>query len=237
MLECYTTLAFLAANSSRATLMAMVTGPHLRHPSLLAKVVTTLDIISGGRAALGIGAGYYEEEARGLGIDLPSVVVRFERLEETIQICLRMWTGDHGDDLPFEGRHFHLGRALNSPQSLTRPHPPILIGGEGERRTLRLVARYADACNLFPSPEIPRKLDVLRRHCEAEDRDYDGIRKTCMWNFELGKGGSKVAETIERLRWLAGMGIDTVLGPIPKTDQIKHIEVLAQEVIPAVAEL
>jgi alkanesulfonate monooxygenase SsuD/methylene tetrahydromethanopterin reductase-like flavin-dependent oxidoreductase (luciferase family) len=134
MLECYSTLAFLAANTTRVELMAMVTGSHLRHPSLLAKTVTTLDVLSGGRAWLGIGAGYYEAEARGLGLDLPRLSARFDCLEDALQICLKMWSGERGDGKPFDGRVFHLERPLNSPQALTRPHPPILIGGEGERR-------------------------------------------------------------------------------------------------------
>jgi F420-dependent oxidoreductase-like protein len=237
MLECYTTLAFLAAHTSRATLMAMVTGAHLRHPSVLAKSVTTLDVLSGGRVWLGIGAGYYEEETRGLGVQLPPMAERFERLEDAIQICLRMWTGDHGDDLPFEGRHFRLERALNSPQALTRPHPPILIGGEGERKTLRLVARYADACGLFPTPELSRKLDVLRSHCEAEGRNYDDIYKTCGWKFDVGENGAKAGETIERLQWLSGMGIDMVLGSVEHVERIEPLDVMGREVIPTVANL
>jgi F420-dependent oxidoreductase-like protein len=237
MLECYTTLAFLAGNTSRINLMAMVTGAHFRHPSLLAKIVTTLDVLSGGRAWLGIGAGYYEEEARGLGIELPPVAERFERLEEAVQICLRMWAGDHGDDQPFEGRHFRLERALNSPQAPTRPHPPIVIGGEGERKTLRLVARYADACAVFPTPELPHKLDVLRAHCEAEGRDYDDVRKTCGWNFDLGADGSNAAGTIEQLRRLAGMGIEMVSGPVKGVEQVEPLQVMGREVIPAVADI
>jgi F420-dependent oxidoreductase-like protein len=237
MLECYTTLAFLAGNTSRINLMAMVTGAHFRHPSLLAKIVTTLDVLSGGRAWLGIGAGYYEEEARGLGIGLPPVAERFERLEEAVQICLRMWVGDHGDDQPFEGRHFRLERVLNSPQALTRPHPPIVIGGDGERKTLRLVARYADACAVFPTPELPHKLDVLRAHCQAEGRDYDDVRKTCGWSFDLGEDGSNTTGTIEQLRRLAGMGIEMVMGPVKGVEQIEPLQVMGRDVIPAVADL
>jgi alkanesulfonate monooxygenase SsuD/methylene tetrahydromethanopterin reductase-like flavin-dependent oxidoreductase (luciferase family) len=199
MLECYTTLAFLAGNTSRINLMAMVTGAHFRHPSLLAKIVTTLDVLSGGRAWLGIGAGYYQEEARGLGIDLPPVAERFERLEEVVQICLRMW--------------------------------------EGERKTLRLVARYADACALFPTPELPHKLDVLRAHCQAEGRDYDDVRKTCGWNFDLGEDGSNIAGTIEQLRRLAGMGIEVVLGPVKGVEEIEPLQAMGRDVIPAVADI
>jgi F420-dependent oxidoreductase-like protein len=236
-LECYTTLAFLAANTSNIKLTAMVTGTHFRHPGVLAKTVTTLDVLSGGRTWLGIGAGHYEEEARGLGIPFPPLKERFEMLEETVQICLRMWSGERGDERPFEGKHYRLERPLNLPQSLTRPHPPILIAGSGEQRTLRLVARYADACNLQPGPQIPKKLEILRQHCEAEGRDYDTIEKTCMFAFDVGEDGSKVGELIGQLRWLAGMGIQTVLGVIPHVYRIKPLEVIGREVIPAVADL
>jgi F420-dependent oxidoreductase-like protein len=235
--ECYTTLAFLAANTINIKLTAMVTGVHFRHPGVLAKTVTTLDVLSGGRTWLGIGAGHYEEEARGLGIPFPPLGERFEMLEETLQICLRMWSGERGDERPFEGTHYRLERPLNLPQSLARPHPPIMIAGDGERKTLRLVARYADACSLRPKPEIPNKLDVLRRHCEAEDRDYDSIEKTCAFAFDVGEDGSKAGELIKQLSWLADMGIQTVIGVVPHVDRIMPLEVIGREVIPAVADL
>jgi F420-dependent oxidoreductase-like protein len=234
--ECYTTLAFLAANTGRAKLTAMVTGVHFRHPAVLVKTVTTLDILSGGRAWLGIGSGHYEEEARGLGIPFPPQRERFEMLEETLQIALSMWSGERGDDCPFEGKHYKLERPLNLPQSLTRPHPPIMIAGDGEKKTLRLVARYADACSLRPGPEIPRKLGILRRHCEAEGRDYGSIEKTCAFAFDVGEGGEKVKELIGHLRWLAGMGVETVIGMVPGVDQIRPLETIGREVIPAVAD-
>ncbi len=233
-LECYTTLAFLAANTSRVGLTAMVTGVHFRSPGVLAKMVTTLDVLSGGRAGFGIGAGHYEEEARGLGIPFPPLKERFEMLEETVQVCLRMWSGD---ERPFEGRHYQLERPLNVPQSMSRPHPPIMIAGDGERKTLRLVACYADACGLRPSPEVPRKLDVLRRHCEDEGRDYDSIEKTCAFAFEVGENGERVGELIEGLRWLSDMGIETVIGFVPEVYRITPLEIIGREVIPAVAEL
>jgi F420-dependent oxidoreductase-like protein len=236
-LECYTSLAFLAANTSNIKLTAMVTGTHFRYPGVLAKTVTTLDVLSGGRTWLGIGAGHYEEEARGLGIPFPPLKERFEMLEETVQICLRMWSGERGDERPFEGRHYRLERPLNLPQSLTRPHPPILIAGDGEKKTLRLVARYADACGLRPIPELPNKLDVLRKHCEAEGRDYDSIEKTCAFSFDIGEDGSKTGELIEQLRWLAGMGIQTVIGVVPNVYRIRPLEAIGREVIPAVADL
>ncbi len=158
-------------------------------------------------------------------------------LEEMLQICLRMWQGERGDERPFEGKHYRIERPLNLPQSLSRPHPPILIAGSGEQKTLRLVARYADACNLQPGPQIPKKLEVLRQHCEAEGRDYDAIEKTCMFAFDVGEDGSKVGELIGQLRWLASMGIQTVLGVIPHVDRITPLEVIGREVLPAVADL
>ncbi len=235
--ECYTTLAFLAANTERMGLTAMVTGVHFRHPAVLVKTVTTLDVLSGGRGALGIGSGHYEEETRGLGIPYPPQRERYEMLEETVQIALRMWSGEQGDERPFEGKHYRLERPLNLPQSLTRPHPPIMIAGDGEKKTLRLVARYAQACSLRPKPEIPQKLDVLRRHCEEEGRDYEEIEKTCAFAFDVGERGEKVDELVGGLRWLAGMGIETVIGVVPNVDRIRPLAILGSEVIPAVADL
>jgi alkanesulfonate monooxygenase SsuD/methylene tetrahydromethanopterin reductase-like flavin-dependent oxidoreductase (luciferase family) len=148
-----------------------------------------------------------------------------------------MWGGDHGDDQPFHGKHVHLERALNVPPSLSRPHPPILIAGSGEKRTLPLVARYADACNLRPSPEIPRQLDLLRRLCEQEGRDVDRIEKTAPFGFDVGPDGSKVGELLGQLRWLAGMGIQSVFGWVVGVDQITPLRIMGREVIPAAAEL
>ncbi|MGW9193753.1 LLM class F420-dependent oxidoreductase [Micromonospora chersina] len=179
MLEAYTTLGYLAGRTERMTLGVLVTGVMYRYPGLLAKIVTTLDVLSGGRARLGIGASWYDREQRGLGVPVVPVAERFERLEETVRICLQMWSDDNGR---FDGRHYQLAETLNVPAPISRPHPPIMIGGGGEKKTLRLVARYADACNLFGnSPaEVAHKLDVLRDHCAAEGRDYDGIDKTVL---------------------------------------------------------
>ena len=179
MLEAYTTLGHLAGRTERMRLGVLVTGVMYRHPGLLAKVVTTLDVLSGGRARLGIGASWYEREQRGLGVPLAPVGERFERLEETLRICLQMWSDDDG---PFEGRHYQLAETICVPGPIQRPHPPILVGGGGERKTLRLVARYADACNVFAtSPDdVAHKLDVLRAHCQAEGREYDRIFKTVL---------------------------------------------------------
>jgi F420-dependent oxidoreductase-like protein len=236
MLEAYTTLGFIAAKTSRAKLLTLVTGALYRYPGVLAKIVTTLDVLSGGRAWLGIGAGWNEAEARGLGIPFPPTKERFEILEETLQICLEMWSGEHGADHPFDGKHFRLERTLNSPQSLTRPHPPIMIGGGGERKTLALVARYADACNLFPTPDLAHKLDVLRTHCDEIGRDYDSIEKTCYYRFDTGEDGSRAGQIVEELRGLADMGFKTAIGGVQNVDQITPLEILGREVIPAVAE-
>ena len=237
MLEGYSALAFMAALTSRARLGTMVTGAVYRYPGVLAKTVTTLDVLSGGRAWLGIGAAWNEAESRGLGIPFPPIAERFERLEETLQICLTMWEGKRGSEKPFPGKHYQLGRPLNVPQSLSRPHPPILIGGGGERKTLRMVAQYANACNLFPSPELPHKLDVLRDHCQALGRNYDEIEKTAMFGFDVGESGEKVGQVIGGLRWLASMGIQTVIGSVPRIDRIKPLEIIGERVIPAVANL
>ncbi len=235
--ECYTTLAFLAANTERIRLTAMVSGVHSRHPAVLVKAVSTLDVLSGGRACFGVGSGHYEEETHGLGIPFPPQRERFEMLEETVQIALRMWSGDRGDERPFEGKHYQLERPLNLPQSISRPHPPIMIAGDGEKKTLRLVARYADACSLRPGPQVPDKLGVLRRHCETEVRDYEEIEKTCAFAFDVGESGEKVDELIGQLHWLSGMGVETVIGFVPNVDRITPLEVIGSEVIPAVADL
>jgi alkanesulfonate monooxygenase SsuD/methylene tetrahydromethanopterin reductase-like flavin-dependent oxidoreductase (luciferase family) len=158
-------------------------------------------------------------------------------LEETVQICLRMWSGERGDERPFNGKHYKLVRPLNLPQSLSKPHPPIMIAGDGEKKTLRLVARYADACSLRPRPEIPEKLHILRRHCEAEGRDYEEIEKTCAFAFDVGEDGQKVGQLLGQLRWLGEMGVETVIGAVPNVDRISPLEIIGREVIPAVADL
>ena len=234
MLEGYTTLGFLAAQTRRAKLMTVVTGVHYRHPGVLAKIVTTLDVLSGGRAWLGIGAGWNEQESRGLGVPFPTLGERFEMLEEALQICLQMW---RGDETPYQGKQFHLERPLNSPQALQRPHPPILIGGSGERKTLRLVAQYADACNLWPTPEIPQKLAVLRAHCAAVGRDYAEIEKTSILSADLGESGDQVDELIGRLRWLAGLGIETVIISVRDVWRLDPLKIIGERVIPRVADL
>ena len=235
MLEAYTTLGFLAANTSRIELLAWVTAVTYREPGMLAKMVTTLDVLSGGRAWLGIGAGWNEEEARGLGLPFPPIAERFERLEEALQIQLQMWSDS---DAAYDGKHYHLERTLNSPQSLRRPHPPILIGGSGEKKTLRLVAQYAQACNLFagPKPELEHKLDVLRGHCEAVGRDYDDIQKTVMSPLQPGPNGEHVDEVLEHLRGLADLGFEHVHTRLPDVSAISPIELVGEQIIPVIAE-
>ncbi len=234
MLEAYTTLGYLAARTQRIHLLAWVTAAVYRQPGLLAKAVTTLDVLSDGRAWLGIGAAWNEPEARGLGLDFPPTAERFERLEEALQICLQMWSDNDG---PYSGRHYRLERTLNSPQSVSRPHPPILIGGAGERKTLRLVAQYAQACNLFPGPELEHKLDVLRRHCDAVGRDYDEIEKTVIGPLDPGPAGEQVGAVIDSMRRLADLGIDHYHGSLPDVASLGRIEILGDKVIPVVAEL
>lgn len=178
MLEGYTSLGYMAANTTSLNLGLLVTGVTYRHPGLLAKTVSTLDVLSKGRAVLGIGAAWFEREHHGLGVPYPPVAERFERLEETLRICKQMWNPDN--DGAFDGKHYQLAETLCRPQPIRTP--PVLIGGGGEKKTLRLVAQYADACNLFASSpdDVAHKLDVLRRHCEDLGRDYDGIRKTVL---------------------------------------------------------
>jgi F420-dependent oxidoreductase-like protein len=232
MLEAYTTLGWLAASTSRVKLLTVVTAVVYRDPGLLAKQVSTLDVLSGGRAMLGIGAAWNEAEARGLGLFFPPLAERFERLDEALRICLQMWSEDDG---PFSGKYYQLERTLNSPQPLTRPHPPILIGGAGEKKTLRLVARYADACNIFDTPELARKLDVLREHCAAEGRDYASIEKTAQLRFDLGEHGENVQQTIEHLHELAELGIQVAHGAVIGAGSLRPLDLMAEQVIPAIS--
>ena len=236
-LEAYTTLTYLAAHTRSIRLLTVVTGAHFRRPALLAKTVTTLDVLSGGRMWLGIGAGHYEEECEGLGIPFPPLTTRYELLEDALEVCLRMWSGDHGDDKPYTGHHVAAERMLNVPQSVQRPHPPILIAGVGERRTLALVARYGDACSLRPTPDIGHKLDVLRRHCDEAGTDYERIERTCAFEFAADDGGPKTTELLDRLRWLGDSGIDTVIGRVPEIERRTPLEQLARHVVPVAREM
>ena len=232
MLESYTTLGYVAALTERMTLGVLVTGVTYRHPGLLAKIVTTLDVLSGGRARLGIGASWYEREQRGLGVPVVPVAERFERLEETLQICLQMWSDDNG---PFNGRHYRLAETLCVPQPLSRPHPPILVGGGGERKTLRLVSRYADACNVFgSSPEdVGRKLEVLASHCEAEGRDLDRIRKTVL---AVRPALADVDGFLEDAERYAALGVAEI-EVMPDRHPVEFATEIAEKVAPRVAAI
>jgi F420-dependent oxidoreductase-like protein len=228
MLEAYTTLGFLAAHTSRVKLLTVITGVVYRHPGILIKQVSTLDVLSGGRAMLGIGAAWNEWESKGLGIPFPPLAERFERLEETLQIAQQMFAGDES---PYEGRHYHLERPLNSPAPLHRP--PIMIGGSGEKKTLRLVAKYGDACNLFPSPDLPRKLEVLKEHCAREGRDYNEIAKTAIFGLDPQKS---TEELVEPLSEMAALGIETVIVNTSNLWEPGRVEQIG-ELVPAVADL
>jgi F420-dependent oxidoreductase-like protein len=232
MLEAYTALGFLAAVTEKVQLLAWVTAAVYREPGLLAKEVTTLDVLSKGRAMLGIGAAWNEEESVGLGLPFPGTAERFERLEETLQICLQMWSDS---DEPYAGTHYRLGSTLNSPQSVQRPHPPILIGGGGEKKTLRMVAQYAQACNLFDSPDLAHKLEVLRGHCEALGRDYDEIEKTVMGPVDPGPEGQNVDATLEHLRDLAGLGVTHVQVGVGDGSRTDVLELVGERIIPEAA--
>ena len=233
MLEAYTALGYLAARTSRAQLLTVVTAVSYRDPGLLAKSVTTLDVLSNGRAMLGIGAAWNGDESEGLGLFFPGTAERFERLEETLRICLQMWSDDEG---PFAGTHYRLGRTLNAPQSLQRPHPPIMIGGSGEKKTLRLVAQYAQACNIFGGGDVAHKLDVLRQHCADVGRDYDEIEKTVITRFDAGPKGEKVDELLEELRSYAALGFTQAHGSPTGPVTVEALEMLGERVIPEAAK-
>jgi F420-dependent oxidoreductase-like protein len=241
MLEGWSALAFAAGRTRRIKLGTLVTGVTYRHPGVLVKTATTLDVLSGGRAYLGIGAAWNEEEHRGLGVPYPPTAERFERLEETLQIARQMWAGD---ERPYDGEHYRLARPLNSPRAVQRPHPPIMIGGGGERKTLRLVAQYGDACNLFArmgADEVRRKLDVLREHCQALGRPYDAIERTTLDTIHLtrdGRAGSLTpAAAVERFAQLAELGIDHAIFNMPNAADPAVFDLLAAEVLPEVAKL
>ncbi len=237
MLSGYPALSFIAAHTRRAKLGTMVTGVIYRHPGLLVKTVSTLDVLSEGRAYLGIGAAWNERESKGLGVPFPPVKERFERLEEALQIALQMWSGKVA---PYEGKYYHLAETLNSPQPVSQPHPPILIGGTGEKKTLRLVAQYADACNLFARlgmDELRRKLDILRQHCDTVGRNYDEIEKTALDTVHLAPGQMTRAQVIGNLKELRSLGFTQVIFNMPNVSEIKPLEQFGKEIIPEVANL
>ena len=235
MFDGYTALAYMAAVTQKVRLGTLVTGVNYRHPGHLIKTVTGLDVLSGGRAALGIGAGWYEREARGLGFPFPPLAERFERLEETLQLAHQMW---RDDVTPFDGRHYHLAEPMNHPQPLSKPHPPILIGGAGEKKTLRLVAQYADACNLFSymgDDEMARKLDVLKGHCDSVGRDYNSIERTALTTVDLGGSSAALAEFADRCRAWGRLGIQHVIFNMPNTQDTAKIRRFGETIIAELA--
>jgi F420-dependent oxidoreductase-like protein len=241
MLEGWSALAFAAGRTNRIKLGTMVTGVTYRHPGILVKTATTLDVLSHGRAYLGIGAAWNEQEHRGLGVPFPPLKERFEHLEETLQIAKQMWSGN---DQPFAGKHHNLERPLSSPQPVHKPHPPILIGGSGERKTLRLVAQYGDACNLFARIErqqLHHKLDVLRQHCQTLGRPYEEIEKTTLDSLHLtrdGRSGTMTpAAALDYLRSLAALGIDQAIFSMPNVAELEPFDLLADEIIPEAEEI
>jgi len=237
MLEAYTTLGYIAGQTSRVGLGTLITGVTYRNPGILAKQVTTLDVLSGGRAWLGIGAAWFEQEHVGLGVPFPPLKERFERLEEALQIVKQMWSEDNG---PYEGKHYQLAETLNVPQALQKPHPRIMVGGSGEKKTLRLVAKYANACNVFgmEGPDMVRhKLNVLREHCEREGRNYDDIEKTVISVMMPGPNGENTGQIVEQFGALAEAGAQTVIGSVVGVENLKPLEAIGRDVIPQVAKL
>ncbi len=236
MLEGWSALAYAAARTNRIRLGTLVTGVTYRHPGILVKTATTLDVLSSGRAYLGIGAAWNVEEHEGLGVAFPSVPERLTRLEEALQIVHQMWSGDES---PYQGEYYQLGRPLNSPQPVQKPHPPILIGGSGERRTLKLVAKYADACNLFLAvgpDELTRKLEVLKDHCQAVGRPYEEIEKTGLATLHLtrdGRDGSMTpSDVLDFLRDVASIGIQHTIFNMPNVADSEPFEILRDEIVP-----
>jgi F420-dependent oxidoreductase-like protein len=236
MLESYSTLSYLAGLTQKVKLGTLVTGVIYRYPGLLVKTVTTLDVLSGGRAYFGIGAAWNEQESLGLGVPFPPLAERFRRLEEALQIARQMWSDNNG---PYNGRYYQLAATLNSPQPLSKPHPPILIGGTGEKKTLRLVAQYADACNLFARlgvDGVRAKLDILKQHCDTVGRDYADIEKTTLSTAYLAAGQMSTSDVLKECRALADLGIQHAIFNMPNVHEIKPLETFGREIIPAVAE-
>jgi F420-dependent oxidoreductase-like protein len=243
MLEGWSALAFAAGRTSRIRLGTMVTGVTYRQPGVLVKTATTLDVLSGGRAYFGVGAAWNEDEHRGLGVPFPPLAERFERLEETLRIAMQMWSDDgrQDDAQPFDGAHYHLERTLNVPQALQRPHPPIMIGGGGERKTLRLVAQYGDACNLFyrlGREELTRKLDVLQEHCEQLNRPYGDIEKTSLNHVRIPAQSTLDAnETIDAFAEQAELGFDQGIVSLSNVSDPHAFEIWEERIVPEVTKL
>ena len=236
MLEAYATLGFLAGVTSRMRLGALVGCATVREPGLLLKTATTVDVLSGGRLTFGIGAGWYEREARGLGLPWPERRERFARVEEILRLAHHAWSDDRS---PFEGQFAHLAEPIIRPQPLSRPHPPLMVGGNGERRTLRLVARYADACNflVLEPDEIRAKLAVLRRHCEDLGRDVAEIEITALDEVDLRQGRMSAGDVVARAHAMAAAGVQHLIVNMPDVWDLRHLELIGREVMPAVAEM
>lgn len=241
MLEGWSALAFAAGRTNHIKLGTMVTGITYRYPGILVKTATTLDVLSHGRAYFGVGAAWNEVEHKGLGIPFPPMAERFERLEETLRIAHQMWAGD---ETPFEGRHYQLERPLSSPQPVQKPHPPILIGGGGEKKTLRLVAQYGDACNLFArfgDDTLRHKLNVLQDHCETLGRSYGDIEKTTLNAFNLTRDGrngtTSPSQFIDYCGQMAALGIDQAIFSLLNVSDLEPFDVLASEVVPVVEKI
>ena len=236
MLEGWTTLGFLAAHTSRARLGLMVGGVHYRKPGLWVKAATTLDVLSGGRAWLGIGAAWNQEESEALGFPFPPLGERFEMLDETLQIAHQMFLGERGSEGEFHGRQYHARRLMNSPQSISRPRVPIMIGGGGERKTLRIVAQYADATNVFGGPTaIHHKYEVLRQHCEEVGRDPDEIERSTLQGVNLGREAP--AQIVDRFGELADAGAQHVIFSVHDVDDPAQIETIGRDLIPQLKAL
>lgn len=253
MLEGYSAASYIAAVTQKIKIGLLVTGNIYRHPGLLIKTVTTLDVLSGGRAYFGIGAGWYEREAKGLGVAFPSVRERMERLEETLKIAKHMWSGDRS---PFDGKYYQLAEPINSPQPLSKPHPPIMVGGQGEKKTLKLVAKYADAYNVYfgsfwnqsgsaerteryksNSERVKRKLNVLKMHCSKVGRSYDEIERSTLGHVWLAPGGMNADDIVQTCRDLAKMGFTHVIVNMINLHEIEPLNIIGREVIPEIAEL
>jgi F420-dependent oxidoreductase-like protein len=233
MLEGWSALAFMAAHTRKATLGLMVGGVHYRQAALWAKAATTLDVLSGGRSYLGIGAAWNEEESRGLGFPMPPLGIRFEMLEETLQIVHAMWQGDRGSGQAFHGAHYQADRLLNSPQAISKPHPKIIIGGGGEQKTLRLVAKYADACNIFGGPEqLTHKFSVLRERCAEVGRPFGEIERTNLSRVDLS--AQTPAAVVDAFGRLADVGVEHVIFSLVDVADLRNLETLGRDVVPAI---
>jgi F420-dependent oxidoreductase-like protein len=235
MLEGYTALSYLAGLTERVKLGTLVSGVIYRRPGLIVKEATTLDVLSGGRAYFGIGAAWNEREASGLGFEFPPLKVRYEWLKETLQIAHLMWSGNVSS---FEGRHFQLRETLSSPRPITKPHPPIMVGGGGERKTLRLAAEYGDACNVFwgqGMDSVRHKFDVLRRHCDDVGRSYAEIEKTALGSVHLAPDKMSPSDVVELCRELAAAGVQHAIFNMPNVHEIEPLRLFGREIIPEVA--